>query len=87
MVCKAHKDAHGTTFTIPESKAGKTPGGRVLPGSAELNVWWAQDFKGRLNETLIIKQENRPDVSDVLELTLAQAYDLHHALGVAILAP
>ncbi|UGA46820.1 hypothetical protein HU230_0012555 [Bradyrhizobium quebecense] len=87
MACKAHKDQHGTTFIIPEAKPGKTPGGRVLPGSAEVVAWWAQDFKGRLNETLIIKQENSPDKSDVIELTLAQAYDLHHALGCAILAP
>lgn len=85
MACKATRDKNGTQFLIPESKPGKTAGGHVFPGSAELQVWWARRFKDRNNETLMIRQENSNKKVDLIELTLAQAYDLHHALGCAIM--
>lgn len=85
MACRASRDAHGTQFIIPESKPGKTAGGQPFPGSAELAVWWARRFRNRRDETLLIRQENKHNKVDLIELTLAQAYDLHHAIGCAIL--
>jgi hypothetical protein len=81
---KIDRDKNGTSYTILASPPVKTPGGTVLPGSPELNVWWARRFKTRAEETLIIKQENQSDRSDVIELTLAQAYDLISALNKAV---
>lgn len=85
MACRASKDAHGTTFYVPEDKTSRDPGGRVLPGVPELEVWWARQFKHRRDETLLIRQENNPDRADVVELTLGQVYDLIHALGHAVM--
>jgi hypothetical protein len=83
MTCKATRDPHGTTFTIPEDKAVFTANGKRIKPSPEVTVWWNRD---RRDETLIIRQEfPERDTADVLELTLAQVYDLHHALGCAIL--
>jgi hypothetical protein len=57
----------------------------VLPGVAELQIWWARKFKDRRDETILIRQESRPDGADVIELTLGQAYDLIHALCHAVM--
>jgi hypothetical protein len=47
-------------------------------------LWWARRFKSRAEETLIIKQENQTDRSDVIELTLGQVYDMILALNKAV---
>jgi hypothetical protein len=85
MPCKVSRDENGVTFHIPADKTVRDPGGRVLPGAPSLEVWWARQFKQRRDETLLIKQQNDEKRGDVLELTLAQAFDLHHALGCAIM--
>ena len=84
MPCHASKDAHGTTYIIPEAEAVKTPGGQVRPGCPAVEVWWSRNGK-KADETVIIRQEY-PDRStaDVLELTLGQAYDLIDALNRAV---
>jgi hypothetical protein len=82
--CKAHRDANGTSYTIEAASTTKSPGGTTLPGMPELNVWWARRFKSSAAETLIIKQENNSDRSDVIELTLGQVYDLILALNKAV---
>jgi hypothetical protein len=84
LACKIEKDPNGTSYTITASEAVKTPGGKQLPGSAELICWWARRFKSRAEETLIIKQENQSDRADVVELTLGQVYDLIDALNKAV---
>jgi hypothetical protein len=81
---KVDRDKNGTSYTIPASETVKTPGGTTLPGSPELNVWWARRFKTRAEETLIIKQENQADRADVVELTLGQVYDMILALNKAV---
>jgi hypothetical protein len=82
--CLINRDAHGTSYNIPPSQTVKTPGGKQLPGTPELDVWWARRFKSRSEETLIIKQENMTDRADVVELTLGQVYDLIAALNKAV---
>jgi hypothetical protein len=84
MAIKIDQDKNGTNYTIPATKTVKTPGGTTLPGKPELNVWWARQFKTRADETLIIKQENQSDRADVIELTLAQVYDMIWALNKAV---
>ena len=84
MPLKIDRDRNGTSYTIPAAETIKTPGGTTLPGSPELNVWWARRFKTRAEETLIIKQENQSDRSDVIELTLGQVYDMIMALDKAV---
>lgn len=84
MPLKVDRDRNGTNYTITASATVKTPGGTTLPGAPELNVWWARRFKSRVEETLIIKQENNADRSDVIELTLGQVYDLIAALNKAV---
>lgn len=84
MTIKFDRDKNGTSYTIPASETVKSPGGTVLPGSPELNVWWARRFKSRAEETLIIKQENQSDRADVIELTLGQVYDMILALNKAV---
>jgi hypothetical protein len=84
MACKAHRDTNGTSYTIDPAKTTKSPGGTMLPGVPELNIWWARRFKSKSAETLIIKQENNADRSDVVELTLGQVYDLIACLNKAV---
>ena len=84
MACSVHRDAHGTSYTIPASLTVKTPGRTTLQGTPELVAWWARRFKTRAEETLIIKQENMADRADVVELTLGQVYDLIDALNKAV---
>lgn len=84
MAIKVDRDRNGTSYTIPASQTVKTPGGTMLPGSPELNVWWARRFKSRAEESLIIKQENQSDRADVIELTLGQVYDMILALNKAV---
>lgn len=84
MPARLSRDAHGTSYTINAAPTVKTPGGTTLPGSPELVAWWARRFKTRAEETLIIKQENQSDRADVIELTLAQVYDLIDALNKAV---
>jgi hypothetical protein len=87
VACRAIRDEHGTTYIVPCAKVLKTPGGQVLPGIPEAQVWWARRFKDRADETLLIRQENNPQGADVIELTLGQVYDLIHALGHAVMRP
>lgn len=84
MSCQVETDSSGTLYVIPADKTVKNPGGRLLPGVPELNVWWARRFKERADETLIIKQENMKDRADVVELTLGQLYDLIDAANRAV---
>jgi hypothetical protein len=50
-------------------------------------VWWDRDVGPRKNdETLIIRQDSG-EKADVIMLTLAQVYDLIHALGLAVVRP
>lgn len=86
MACRASKDKNGTTYHIPADKTARTVGGHQLPGTAEVDVWWARKFKDRRDETLLLRQENGKKV-DVIELTLGQVYDMIHALGLAVMKP
>lgn len=86
MACKRTRDEHGSTFIITADKTQATPGGHVLPGIPEIQVWWARRFKDRRDETLLIRQENNPQGADVIEMTLGQVYDLIHALNHAVMA-
>lgn len=85
MACRVVKDDGGEFFVIPTAKDVVTPGGKRLPGSPQLMAWWDRDLKNRSDENLLIRQENDTKKADVLSLTLAQAYDLHHALGCLIM--
>lgn len=84
MACKVERDKHGSLFIVPADSSMKTPRGQQLRGIPELAVWWAQYFKDRADETLIIKQENLDDRADVVEVTLGQLYDLIDALNKAV---
>lgn len=87
MACKVIRDDHGTLYRIPSSKFVQTPGGQKLPGFPCIDVWWDREAKPRLNdETLIIRQDNEKG-ADVITCTLAQAYDLLHAVATAIMRP
>jgi hypothetical protein len=59
----------------------------MAPGVPEVQVWWSRSFRGRLDETLLLRQENNPNKADVIELTLGQVYDLIHALGNSVMRP
>jgi hypothetical protein len=86
MACRASKDEHGTTFTVPADTTTRTVGGQVLPACPAAEVWWARRFKDRREETLMIRQETPGNEhADVIELTLGQVYDLIHALGHAVM--
>lgn len=84
MPCSAERDAHGTTYTVPEVPAVKTPGVKWRPGCPAVEVWWSRDGK-KADETIIIRQQY-PDRStaDVLELSFGQLYDLIDALNKAV---
>lgn len=84
MACQARKDGNCTIYTIPEDKTMRDAGGKTLVPSPELEAWWTRKLRGRRDETFLIRQENG-NKADVLELTLGQLYDLHHAIGCAIL--
>jgi hypothetical protein len=87
MACKVIKDTFGTLYRIPEAKTVKTPGNKQLAGFPSVDVWWDRDMKDRADEQLLIRQENNDQRSDVISLTLAQVYDLIHALGWAVMKP
>jgi hypothetical protein len=84
MPCETISDPHGTSFYIADVDTQTSPGGRVLPGSASVEVWWARLFKDNREEKLLIRQENRTDRADVVEVTLGQLYDLIDALNKAV---
>lgn len=86
MPCSSHKDAQGTTLTVPAAETVKTPGARTRPGLPEIGVWWNKSFsRGHAEETLIIRQEYVDrSTADVLELTFGQVYDLIDALNKAV---
>lgn len=86
MPCRVIRDEHGNLYRIPAQTKVKTPGGQWLPGAPSVDVWWDRDVGPRRNnEHLLIRQENGGNRADVITLTLAQAYDLMHALGCAIM--
>lgn len=86
MACKATRDEHGTTYTIPADTATRTVGGKGLPACPSVDVWWARRFKHKREETLMIRQETPGnDRADVIELTLGQVYDLIHACGLSVM--
>lgn len=77
-------DAYGTSYTIPEDAAVKTPGAQWRPGCPAVTVWWSRDGK-KADETLIIRQEySDRSTADVLELTFGQVYGLIEALNKAV---
>lgn len=84
MPLRVNRGTNGTSYKITASETVKTPGGTTLPGSPELDLWWARNFKRRAEETLIIQQENQSDRDDVVELTLGQVYDMIVALNKAV---
>lgn len=91
MACKVSKDQHGTSYTISAALATKQPNGHQLAGYPAVDVWWSRDFgagsatKSLAEETLVIRQEYEDrSTADVLEVTLAQAYDLIDALNRAV---
>lgn len=57
----------------------------MFPGCASVDVWWGRQFKGKQDETLLIRQESNTKRADVVELTLGQVYDLIHALGWSVM--
>ena len=84
MPAQSTTDAYGTSYTIPEDAAVKTPGAKWRPGCPAVEVWWSRDG-AKADETVIIRQqyENR-STADVLELTQGQVYDLIDALNKAV---
>ena len=84
MACKVTQDGSVLVYTVPEDASMFDAGGRRLTPSPLLQAWWSYT-KNRRDETFIIRQENSDDKADVLEMTLVQLYDLHHAIGVAIM--
>lgn len=87
MGCKVTKEDGRSIYTIPEDSTPRDAGGRTLPSSPELQVWWSI-LRNRRDETLLVRQE-RPNAAhaDVLELTLGQVYDMIHALCWAVMKP
>lgn len=84
MPANSVTDQYGTTYTITEEPAVRTPGCQWRPGCPAVEVWWSRNG-AKADETLIIRQqyENR-STADVLELTFGQAYDLIDALNKAV---
>jgi len=88
VACRVSRDANGVTYHIPEVKVTRTPRGVLIPGRPAVDVWWARDMKKKSDEVLLIRQEEEGATkADVIGLLLAQVYDLHHALGCAIMRP
>lgn len=84
MPCQKHADGFGTTYTIPNEDAVKTPGGKFRPGCPTVEVWWSRNG-AKADETVIIRQEYADrNTADVLELTQGQVYDLIDALNQAV---
>lgn len=79
MACETVTDEHGTSYYIPDVEDAVTPGGKTLPGSPSIELWWS-----RLGEEkLLIRQENKNTV-DIIEVTLGQLYDLIDGLNKAV---
>lgn len=71
-------------YTIAAAPTVRNPRGHMLMGYPAIDVWWSRDAN-RADETVIVRQEYDERITaDVLELTLAQAYDLIEALTKAI---
>lgn len=85
MAARAIRDEHGTLYRIPAQTKVKTPGGQWLPGSPSVDLWWDRDVGPRRNDEQLLIRQTNGDKADVITLTLAQAYDLLHALGCAIM--
>lgn len=86
VACKAIKDTHGTLWRVEAAKA-VTIKGRTLEGAPRIDVWWDREHTHKADEHLIIRQVSSETQADVIQLTLAQAYDLLHALTAAIKTP
>lgn len=82
-LCNVQADEHGTAYIIPAQANTKTPGGQLVPGNAEVIVWWARRFKDRSDETIMIRQENDGRV-DLVEVTFSQLYALIEALNAVV---
>lgn len=85
MPCKATRSPYGTTYIIPSAKPVKTPDGRQYHACGEVMAWWDRGGTDMSDENLCIRQENGTTKADLMILTLGQVYDLHHALGCAIM--
>jgi hypothetical protein len=84
MACSSSRDAHGTSYTIPEAPTVRTPRGQVRRGYPAVDVWWSRGVR-KSDETIIIRQEYEDrSTADVLEITLGQLYDLIDALNKAV---
>lgn len=84
MPATSSSDSYGTTYTIAEEPAVKTPGGQVRPGCPAIEVWWSRNGK-KADETLIVRQEYpERGTADVHEYTFGQVYDLIDALNKAV---
>lgn len=85
MPCQVSSDQHGTSYKIPSAEASKQPNGHRLAGYPAVDVWWSRSAAAKSEETVIIRQEYEDrSTADVLELTLAQTYDLIDALNRAV---
>ena len=84
MAAKAERDKNGTTYIVPADRNFRTAGGKSLPALPEVTVWWARRWKEKREETLMIRQETKGQMADVVELTLGQVYDLIDALNKSI---
>lgn len=84
MPCKVIRQGLTSIYTIPADDTLRDAGGNLLAPSPEVEAWWIGKMRNRREETFLIRQENGNN-ADVIELTLGQVYDLHHALGCAIL--
>jgi hypothetical protein len=85
---KEIRDTYGTLWRIPEARPVTTPGGKSYEGCASVDVWWDRDATNKSNENLIIRQETEGNVeADVIQITMAQGYDLLHALSCALMKP
>lgn len=89
MACSVHRDANGTGWHIKASKSVVTKGGKKYEGCPEVQCWWDRDVTNKSDENLIIRQESVDGKSeaDVIQITLGQAYDLLHAIALAIKTP
>jgi hypothetical protein len=87
VVCKVQRDNNQTLYTIPSESTGKTAGGRMFAGSAELIAWWTGGPYTGPSDKFVIKQENNENRSDVIELTHGQVYDLIYALNHSLGLP
>ncbi len=86
VACKAIKDTHGTLWRVDAAKP-VTVKGKTLEGAPRIDVWWDREPQNKADEHLIIRQQSSETQADVIQMTLAQAYDLLHAIATAIKTP